>query len=82
MKKKNWLIVGILAVVTFLLGMLANSIMGRKAETEMISTSPTANFQPLISNSLRVETKCGASTTLVSMMLGSKLPTLLSALSI
>ena len=45
MKKKNWLIVGILAVVTFLLGMLANSIMGRKAETEMISTSPTANFQ-------------------------------------
>lgn len=44
MKKKNWLIVGILAVVTFLLGMLANSIMGRKAETEMISTSPTANF--------------------------------------
>ena len=35
MKKKNWLIVGILAVVTFLLGMLANSIMGRKAETEI-----------------------------------------------
>ena len=29
MKKKNWLLVGILAVVTFLLGLLANSIMNR-----------------------------------------------------
>ena len=27
MNKKNWLLVGILAVVTFLLGLLANSIM-------------------------------------------------------
>ncbi|CEN36874.1 ammonia-forming cytochrome c nitrite reductase [Capnocytophaga cynodegmi] len=41
MKKKNWLIVGILAVVTFLLGMLANSIMGRKAEAQIISRANT-----------------------------------------
>ena len=27
MKKKHWLIAGILAIVTFLLGLLANSIM-------------------------------------------------------
>ncbi len=41
MKKKNWLIVGILAIVTFLLGMLANSIMGRKAEAQIISRANT-----------------------------------------
>ncbi|MDO4781826.1 MAG: ammonia-forming cytochrome c nitrite reductase [Capnocytophaga felis] len=41
MKKKNWLIVGILAVVTFFLGMLANSIMGRKAEAQIISRANT-----------------------------------------
>ncbi|MDO5104737.1 ammonia-forming cytochrome c nitrite reductase [Capnocytophaga sp.] len=41
MKKKNWLIVGILAAVTFLLGMLANSIMGRKAEAQIISRANT-----------------------------------------
>ncbi|MDO5607907.1 MAG: ammonia-forming cytochrome c nitrite reductase [Capnocytophaga sp.] len=41
MKTKNWLIVGILAVVTFLLGMLANSIVGRKAEAQIISRANT-----------------------------------------
>jgi len=37
MKKKNWLLVGILAVVTFLLGLLANSIMNRSHEAEFIA---------------------------------------------
>ena len=37
MKKKNWLIVTILAVVVFVLGWLANSIMQRKAEAEHLS---------------------------------------------
>ena len=36
-KKKNWLLVGILAVVTFLLGLLANSIMNRSHEAEFIA---------------------------------------------
>ena len=37
MNKKNWLLVGILAVVTFLLGLLANSIMNRSHEAEFIA---------------------------------------------
>lgn len=37
MKKKNWLLVGILAIVTFLLGLLANSIMNRSQEAEFIA---------------------------------------------
>ena len=37
MKKKNWLLVGILAIVTFLLGLLANSIMNRSHEAEFIA---------------------------------------------
>lgn len=37
MKKKNWLIVTILAVVVFVLGWLANSIIQRKAEAEHLS---------------------------------------------
>ena len=37
MKKKNWLIAGILAIVTFLLGLLASSIMNRKTEAELIA---------------------------------------------
>ena len=37
MKKKHWLIAGILAIVTFLLGLLANSIMNRSQEAEFIA---------------------------------------------
>ena len=37
MKKRNWLLVGILAIVTFLLGLLANSIMNRSHEAEFIA---------------------------------------------
>ncbi|USL96163.1 ammonia-forming cytochrome c nitrite reductase [Riemerella anatipestifer] len=37
MKRKSWLIVGILGVVIFGLGMLANSIMQRKAESMHLS---------------------------------------------
>lgn len=33
MKKKNWLLVAILGIVVFALGMLANSIMQRRAES-------------------------------------------------
>ena len=37
MKKKHWLIAGLLAVVTFLLGLLANSIMNRSTEAQLIA---------------------------------------------
>ena len=37
MKKKHWLIAGLLAIVTFLLGLLANSIMDRTMEAKMIA---------------------------------------------
>ena len=37
MKKKHWLIAGLLAVVTFLLGLLANSIMNRSTEAQIIA---------------------------------------------
>lgn len=41
MKTKNWLIVAILAVVTFLLGLLASSILERKSEAHIISRANT-----------------------------------------
>lgn len=41
MKKKNWLIAAILAVVVFLLGMLASSITERKSEAQQISKANT-----------------------------------------
>ena len=37
MKKKHWLIAGILAIVTFLLGLLASSIMNRSTEAKIIA---------------------------------------------
>ncbi|MDO5615460.1 MAG: ammonia-forming cytochrome c nitrite reductase [Cruoricaptor ignavus] len=37
MKRKNWLIIGLLAAVVFGLGMLANSIMQRRAESQHLS---------------------------------------------
>ena len=41
MKRKNWFIVAILSVVIFGLGMLANSIIQRRAESMYISTANT-----------------------------------------
>ena len=75
MKKKNWLLVGILAVVTFLLGLLANSIMNRSHEAEFIAKG-----------GITWKTKSAAmsftkSFTLVSMTHGKLLPIPLSALS-
>lgn len=37
MKRKNWLIIGLLAVVAFGLGVLANSIIQRRAESKVLS---------------------------------------------
>ncbi|GAB3419284.1 ammonia-forming cytochrome c nitrite reductase [Niabella aquatica] len=45
MKKKNWLIVVILAIVTFGLGLLTNSIMERRAESAHLSRADN-NIQP------------------------------------
>ena len=76
MKKKNWLLVGILAVVTFLLGLLANSIMNRSHEAEFIAKG---------GNNLKTKNAAMSFTnrsTLVSMTHGKLLPIPLSALSI
>lgn len=45
MKKKNWLLVAILGIVVFALGMLANSIMQRRAESQHLSTANN-NLKP------------------------------------
>lgn len=45
MKKKNWLIVVVLSIVVFALGMLANSIMQRKAEAQHLSLADN-NIKP------------------------------------
>ena len=45
MKMKNWLLVAILGIVVFALGMLANSIMQRRAESQHLSTANN-NLKP------------------------------------
>ena len=45
MKKKNWLLVAILGIVVFALGMLANSIIQRRAESQHLSTANN-NLKP------------------------------------
>lgn len=45
MKKKNWLIVALLSIVVFALGMLANSIMQRRAESQHLSRAEN-NIKP------------------------------------
>lgn len=45
MKRKNWLVVAILALVVFGLGMLANSIMQRRAESQHLSRAEN-NLKP------------------------------------
>ena len=50
MKKKNWLLVAILGIVVFALGMLANSIMQRRAESQHLSTA-NINLKPFESRS-------------------------------
>ena len=46
MKRKSWLIIGLLAAVAFGLGMLANSIIQRRAESKVLSYQPN-NLNPL-----------------------------------
>ena len=76
MKKKHWLIAGLLAVVTFLLGLLANSIMNNlqklSLSQEAVITSPIRNAKTSFMNP----------SILVNTLRGQLLPTLLSALSI
>ena len=45
MKMKNWLLVAILGIVVFALGMLANSIIQRRAESQHLSTANN-NLKP------------------------------------
>lgn len=72
MKKRNWLLVGILAIVTFLLGLLANSIMNRSHEAEFIAKGGNNLEDQECRNSSML------SSTHVSMILGKRLLTQLS----
>ena len=75
MKKKHWLIAGILAIVTFLLGLLANSIMNRSQEAEFIAKGGNNLPDQECKNELHRSTH-------VSTTLGERLLTLHSALGI
>ena len=76
MKKKHWLIAGLLAVVTFLLGLLANSIMNRSTEAQIIARGGNDLPQQECKNELFDR------SILVNTLRGQQLPTLHSALGI
>ena len=76
MKKKHWLIAGLLAVVTFLLGLLANSIMN---DLQKLSLSQEAVITSPIRNA---KTSSLNRSILVNTLRGQQLPTLHSALGI